>query len=474
MYKITYALLFIILLSLDINAVFAQTELEIIISKNENGDLIIDDSSPIGDSKQAKNIDNDKSLTIKLTCLDSVDCKQLNVYLTTDNDGKGVAGNALQSETSSANWRFLPDHWRNKPQPMIALMQKKADSTEQEILKFPLSPSQGSDSNSDQENQTIVPEITDANINTLVTTNCTSIIQSAKRGIGNPYLASENVAYFIIDPLGNVHLRPTVIIDENDIIKVQVAANTELISSLKIRRTSSFRTPGTLNIIGGDQSLPTRFEQKSSEDLNECGLFEFELTDFQPGRAVVNISVVGEKDEVETGSFDFGVNTLYSGAFSLGAINTQLRNPIFGLVAANSDTLITEIEDGSPRTLYTLTYTPFIWGKRDIEKGFNGLGLERERFNPMFGLVLNDIDKNFVVGISYDLASAVYISAGIHFGKIKKLDPESGLEVGDVFSGSKDDIPTVKEWDNKYFIGVSLDLRAATQFLNKALSAGSN
>jgi hypothetical protein len=71
---------------------------------------------------------------------------------------------------------------------------------------------------------------------------------------------------------------------------------------------------------------------------------------------------------------------------------------------------------------------PFcVWGKRHFEKDQLHSAVDWHGLNPMFGIVLNDVSNNAIVGFSYDLSSLVYLNFGAHFGKGKRLDPNSGL-----------------------------------------------
>lgn len=324
-------------------------------------------------------------------------------------------------------------------------------------------------SNGSRENQAEDPFA--ATINDLLATDCRTEISNMIMEFKEKTYSTDS-ALFLVAPNGNVYLRPPPTVDEDDIVDVVVVANKRLLPALKIRRTSAFRIPGVLNIVGGDQTLPSLAQRKSGgAQQPKCGHISVKLSDFQPGRAEVGLSVLGKEGEVPTGAFEFGVNTLYSGAFSFGTVYTQLKDPSFGLVFSNGDSLVTETENGAPRTLYTLTYTPFIWGKRDLEKNNYGLGnlFNLRRLNPMFGIVLNDMKSNFIFGASYDFASMVFLTTGAHLGDVQKLNPEADLKVGNPFDGTRERIPIVHEWDVGFFVGASLDLRAATQFFNKAL-----
>ena len=166
-----------------------------------------------------------------------------------------------------------------------------------------------------------------------------------------------------------------------------------------------------------------------------------------------------------TGSFEFAVNPLYTGAFTLGAMRTNLVDPTFGLVWNGKDSVVTARTGGGYRILYTLTYTPFIWGRRDLEVAPHNL---LSRFYPSVGVVLNNVTKNAVIGLSFDMGSAFFITAGLHAGLVSQLDASSGVTLGSKFLSPSTAIPTQTQWGTSFFFGGSIDLRAAVNLLKIA------
>ena len=296
----------------------------------------------------------------------------------------------------------------------------------------------------------------------LLTADCTA--ELARWQDQPTYSGAENLAQFVVTPIGNVVFRPGDVVDENDVVRVVVVGASEVVSRLKVQRQSAFRTPGVLNVLGQGSTLPFNFKGALT-----CASGAFLVADLAPGQGQVQMSMVQDDGTAQpVGSFDFGVNTLYAGAFALGAIRTELRDPTFGVSVVGADSVLTETADGTPRVLYLLSYTPFLWGPRDVSKSVPAY----QHLNPFFGVVLNDIANNAVMGVSLDLESSVYLQAGVHAGRVTRLDPRSGLRLGDAFSGGASAVPTVTEWDWDWFVGASLDLRVAVQLLQAALSGG--
>lgn len=289
-----------------------------------------------------------------------------------------------------------------------------------------------------------------------------------------------NSATFIVTPVGNVLRRPAPVIDETDSVTVLVLADERLIPLLKVYRKSAIRTVGAVRFIGEGTDLSKVFRPQAERVGGDttaappprCRLESYVLRDFEHGKGEVEISVLtGKVDDDDVtqvvGGFDFNVNPLYSGAFALGAMRTTLDAPEYGLTANGGNNVISIRENGDFRVKYLLIYTHFIWGKRDVEK------LPRNplyRLNPSMGVVIDDIPNNWVGGITADPFEGVYLSYGIHYGRVKQLDPESGLHVGDVFTGQADAIPTRQHWVGKPFFSVTVDVRAAAELLRMALT----
>jgi hypothetical protein len=275
------------------------------------------------------------------------------------------------------------------------------------------------------------------------------------------YDAEANRGEIVVTPVGNVLARALDTFDENDTLIVKVVGDVELLPLIKVERTSAFRDVGTVRIVGAGEPIPQIARQAGG-----CGVQQFTLNDFAPGRATVQISALQGTQEVPLGTFDFNVNPLYTGMFTLGAAWTNLVDPGFKLVSEGGQTVIGVGEEGDNDLLYVLSYTPFVWGKRDLEKKIPW----RERFNPMVGIAVDDVQDNAFVGISADLPAGIVLTFGRHFRRITVLNP--GLSVGDPFTGTADQLPTAKEWENENFFGLTIDLRAMVQLLRAAGGTG--
>jgi len=291
----------------------------------------------------------------------------------------------------------------------------------------------------------------------------TSVSITHDESVSMPRSNQEYLAVFYVNVNGEVISRPAVPIDENDKIVVRVVGTRDRLLALKVERKSAFRDATSIRLVGepeGTRGLVQR-------DTSPLAIKEVVLSDFAPGKGEVQISAIDQTDTFKGGDFDFQVNPLYRASLSFGPVYSWLADRSYGIASNGQQDVITVKDRISPRIHYLITYTHFIWGKRDIEK--NKTLHPYEHLNPMFGLTLNDVLNNGFFGISLDgLNNSIYIQGGAHFSHVTTLDPASGLSLGSPFSLGADKIPTAKEWRQDWFLGATIDLRAAIKLFSAA------
>jgi hypothetical protein len=280
---------------------------------------------------------------------------------------------------------------------------------------------------------------------------------------------------FVVSLLGNVIVRPSRSVTEADVVRVRVLATEPVASLLSVHRTSPARRAGELRVIGLPEAVVS---QEFVEDLRTASttpscFVDATLGDFRPGQGEVEIRLVtGSGTEIRRtvfGSFDFNVEPVFAGMVSLGPIVTRLPDPTFQ-VATNfaGETYVAEVESGNERILYALMYTPFVGGKRIAEPA-----LTRDprswlrRVNPMFGVVLDDIRRNAIAGLSVDLPFGLVAHYGLHVGRTSEIDPASGLTEGSRFEADGT-IPVRRTWNRDQFYGLTLDTRVALRLIGLA------
>ena len=302
-----------------------------------------------------------------------------------------------------------------------------------------------------------------APLSELLTTTC------ADATVTVGYDEKENQGQILVTPTGNVLARGTENFDENDTLDVIVYGDARLLPQLKVERISNFRDAQTVRIVGGGLTLPSQLIARQGAGV--CTTSTYTLADFAPGQGKVQISAFQNNEWLPLGTFDFNVDPLYTGILSLGAAWTDAVDPGYKLASNGSETVIALGDDGKEDLLYTLFYTPYVWGKRDLEKRIPRSQWYKH-INPTVGIVPEDIDENAMVGATIDLPAGFLFTFGWHFRRISVLPEDTGLTVGSPFTGTADQIPTAKSWENEKFFAVTVDLRAMLQLLNAALPGG--
>jgi hypothetical protein len=275
---------------------------------------------------------------------------------------------------------------------------------------------------------------------------------------GDGYSLARDSGTYVVTALGTVLSRPAMPVDEDDRIVLLIRTTKKQAPFLRVKRISATRVTGTISVAGGENL------HLDADDKTQCEVAVV-LSDFAPGKGEVEIENVriDEDSIVKTtslGRFDFAVNPLYTGAFSFGPVMSSLKDASFSIIKKGSDSLVTQTRVGNDRLLYAVMYTPFVWGKRDLDKPAKELW---HRLNPTLGMTLKDLLENAFVGVSVDLPFGVYLTYGLHAGKVTELDPESGVVLGQTYPGSS--VPTRTRWETDRFFATTVDLRAALKLI---------
>lgn len=279
---------------------------------------------------------------------------------------------------------------------------------------------------------------------------------------------------FVVSMFGNVVARPPVAVTEDDDVLVRVLTDPTVAKGISVHRISAARRLGELRVIGGTQTASATAVNRvfAAARAPKCYV-DAVLGDFEAGLGEVEIRhILSDQAEVKQltlGAFNFNVEPLYAGMFSLGPVVTDLPEPKFS-VATNSagGSYVSVAESGNDRILYALIYTPFVRGKRLGEPALRWeLKSWWHRINPMFGVVLNDISRNALVGVSLDFPFGIVAHYGAHMGRTSEIDPESGLAAGSAIA-SDGTIPVIRRWNTDRFLGLTLDARVALKLIGLA------
>ncbi|HEX5727459.1 MAG TPA: hypothetical protein VFX98_18450 [Longimicrobiaceae bacterium] len=280
-------------------------------------------------------------------------------------------------------------------------------------------------------------------------------------GVRGGYSQGQNRAVFVVATDGFVIGRPPLPVDENDLVTVHVVGDPDVLQTVKVERTSAIRGVGTARFLGEGVIGGIRRQAFTGD----CGIASAEVTDFDSGEGIFTVTTLQDRRPVPA-PVSFRVNPLYNGAFSFGPVLSNVRDREYGTLA---DSTIVETRTGTPTGRYVLSYTHFIWGPRDVEKSSFGL----RSFNPMLGISLTrPLDSVFLGGAIDLMRGDFFIVGGVHGTEVTRLDPESGLQVGDRLPSGFTDVPTREEWDWDWYYGVTVDLRAAVKLFGNVISGG--
>lgn len=274
------------------------------------------------------------------------------------------------------------------------------------------------------------------------------------------YDMEHDIAQFVVTPGGSILVYPTQPVDEDDRVIVHVLGDRAVVDNIEVARTSATRQTGEIQIVGAGTGV--KLQSKKALD---CAQRQFTLGDFAPGEATVEMYTVANNQKTTLGTFKFNVNRLYHGILSFGAAWTRnLGDASFKLAPQGDKMIIVADEEGKRDILYTVGYTYYAWGRRDLEKGEPRW---YAHVNPTLAVSVEHLTDHALAGATVD-AGQLLFSVGIHFAHVTRLNSASGLAPGSTFAGTADQIPTAERWQSHVYMSVSVDLRAAGALL-KAL-----
>lgn len=434
---------------------------------------------------------NEGPFELAVQCKESVDCADVDARLL-GLEKVTSAGSTGESQRSVI-FLFEQDAWPESEREKLPVIELKSNGISGTVMLGGLMKAAATTRVGGQNPSAFAPETgmtnNDENLATgtltvtrALSTDCSpelrSAILQASQALPSGYSERRNKALFVISASGTVVSRPGAVIDEDDAVEVVVVGHPAVIPRMFVRRTSDFRTPGIFSVVGAGGSVPggTFVRMSAAGDRVECKTSTTILSDFSPGQATVEIGVLSSEGEVTTGSFDFGVSSLYMGALGIGAFHSNLEDHEFDLATVGDTTVIVQSAGEGPRLLYAITYTPFVWGQRNLDRERSGIsnalggGGLIGRINPTVGLALTDVSENAFMAASVDLASAVYIHAGYHFGRVRRLNADAGVALGQAYGGLASSIPTKRVWAGSFAWGITVDLRVGAALIRTALT----
>lgn len=207
--------------------------------------------------------------------------------------------------------------------------------------------------------------------------------------------------------------------------------------------------------------------------------------DFGPNQcfdAQVTMTVKKQDGSAYAGPLSVKQYRRYRGTFQIGAVWTEFADDGFDLTDFGSGNQIRALSDDSrgPEYVGSLViygipyYVKGLFGDNKNRRGipYNYAGRDivnedswKDRLGLALSFGLSDPDETLGVGLSFELVSGVNLTGTYLYQRISELD---GVAVGDDFSGTKDQIPTRKTWEEDFVIGLSIDGRYLTKFFSSS------
>lgn len=259
-------------------------------------------------------------------------------------------------------------------------------------------------------------------------------------------------------------------LDENDVITVTMLLPCAEFAKFTVQLEGTLAN-GEMNILssGALQNL-----SKVRNQLTSAGRDTFYMGTFGPF-APPQVAVVIKKDGTEIRRFVLRVLKNYIAAFRLGVGQSNIRfndydlRPPAGGGTANVVTNRAD-EDGEPRYFVSMVFYAWhfwdngFWNGRDLAEPPGLL----DRLNPYVGVGLKDPGREYLAGLTFELARGLDVVWGVHIARTEELT--NGVTEGSAFTGAKADLPTRYEWETSaQFLGLSADLDAAVKVLQGIL-----
>jgi len=195
---------------------------------------------------------------------------------------------------------------------------------------------------------------------------------------------------------------------------------------------------------------------------------------------------IGSGENAVSNPYTLSQYKRYRATFHMGAVYTDLHDTKFGLRDADGTNVIFNSEPvkRGPEYVAALVvqgvghYFENLrsrgdpndtrnWPYKGRDPIHDGAFLDKLGFVMSAGI--EHPGDRFGVGLSYEVAYGINIVGLYEMAKVKQL---RGFEIGDPFTGAADTIPTGKEWESKFSVGLTFDLAYATKLFTGAKSGG--
>ncbi len=274
-------------------------------------------------------------------------------------------------------------------------------------------------------------------------------------------IKSKNV-FMVFDEFGNVcyQSKAKTRITEGDLIYIGIFARASTLEDLRLDIPVCSLETTDLQILDTGELADfvrqaDKFVLRKSPQPYEC--YDDEIS-IQARRS--NQALVWEKTVRQYQRFH--------GSFQIGAIWTDLDDVSYSTIDLGSGPQIKADRDDSSGPEYVGSLVvygiPYYFSTLFSDARYSGRDIINEnnimdRLGLAFSFGLSDPEDTLGIGLSFELATGINVTATQLYRRIDTLD---GVAVGDAFTGST--IPTQKTWEDELVWGLSIDMRYLTKF----------
>lgn len=276
----------------------------------------------------------------------------------------------------------------------------------------------------------------------------------------NLYIDDKNTVHLFVDHFGNYYgYAPPTTATEKYLYKIHVITSSCLAREYFYGLEYTGVYEPKFNIDKGNAQ---------AQSSNDVQLVVFEMPAIGPftGKFTYDVKI----QEKKTGKrqtiahAEITVPKLYHVSITTGMLATSLRNPKNIEVSQLVGRTTLTADDQSARGLLTVMAVYYPAGRSFLYPPKGGI-LSADRFGLVVGTQIgDDMDENFLFGITNDFARGGAITLGLHFGRKNFVPGYEDFEFGED-DYELAEVSTKKKWGLGVFVGVTVDTRVAIELL---------
>jgi len=207
--------------------------------------------------------------------------------------------------------------------------------------------------------------------------------------------------------------------------------------------------------------------------------------EFEVQRTVEDASGIKLGEDKVIATYTMEMDPVYSGAFSIGFLNTKLTNPSYTLVTSGTDASqkVVKKTDAGNRVILTAMATlhtsPIILIESLFNKDIPSYKLSGrsflddhkiyERIYPVVGVSITEkATQNYFLGLEWEFARGGAVFAGLHRGEVNTFDTSNGLKFGETaINDDEFNLRTGTAWKSGFAFGLNLDITLVTNIFKK-------